>query len=70
MDINLDYIVAQLQRRRDQRQLAKVARAVRVTTRTLANIMSGRPGTTAIATRLQDYLRRTEHQKELEDGGQ
>lgn len=66
MTIEMEYIKAQLQRRAGERQLSMVARCSGVNLRTLQRLAKGDQGTVSNATKVQDFLRRTEHQKKLE----
>lgn len=65
MELNLEYVRAQLERRKDQRQLAAVARGTKLSTRTLSYIINGRSGHIETIKTLQEYLKRTEGQKKL-----
>lgn len=67
MAINTDFILAQLQRRRDEAQLQRVAAGTGLTARTLHNVLNGKPITMTTATKLQDYLHANQHVRKLED---
>lgn len=65
MEINVEYIKGQLQRRAGSRQLAAVARAAGVNLRTLHRLKDGKPGTVALANKVQKFLERTENDKDI-----
>lgn len=68
MDINIEYIKAQLQRRISERQLRKVADGSGVGLRTVHRIAHGAGYTIKTAEKLQGYLERNEKKKKLDDG--
>ena len=71
MEISMEYIKAQLQRRSGERQLPKVVKGSGVALRTLHRIIKGQGDTqhsTVVA--LNEYLKRTEQVKRLSDGGE
>lgn len=60
MQIDMEYIRAQLTRRRDERQLSAVARGSGVSFRTLINVVNGYSNLrTGTATTLQEFLKAT-----------
>lgn len=67
MELNPEYVKAQLQRRKAERQLAAVARGSGLTRRTIDYILNGRSGHIKTITTLQKYLERTEGQKKLDE---
>lgn len=66
MQLNIDYIVAQLQRRAAERQLVKVAQGAGVNIRTLQRIVVDKGGSTKKLEKVQQFLADTEKQKKLE----
>jgi hypothetical protein len=65
---NMDYIRAQLQRRTAERQLPTVAKRSGVGLRTLRRIIAGDGGCNyATVKQLDEFLRRTEKAKRLDD---
>lgn len=69
MKIDTTYIQDQLKRRLSERQLSAVARGTKLSTRTLSNIIQGKPGRTSVAETVQGYLKRTEKMERLENAG-
>lgn len=67
MQINTDYIKAQLQRRATERQLSKVASGCGVNVRTLQRIAKGESCSMKIAGKVQQFLLDTEREKKLSD---
>jgi hypothetical protein len=67
MQINMDYIRAQLQRRASERQLAKVARMAHIGLNTLRRIIEGKSCRMGIASDLQDFLTRHEKVRKLDE---
>jgi hypothetical protein len=67
MKINVEYIRGQLQRRAGSRQLAAVARGSGVNLRTLHRLKDGTPGTIALAIKVQEFLERTEKDKDISE---
>ena len=66
MQINMDYIQAQLQRRAGERQLATIARALNINVRTLQRLAKGQSGTVKNAQAVQQFLHDTERQRRLD----
>lgn len=66
MQINTEYIVAQLQRRAGERQLGKVAKGSGVNLRTLQRMVKENGGSTKKLEKVQKFLAETEKQKKLE----
>lgn len=66
MNIEMEYIKAQLQRRAGERQLSAVARGSGVNLRTLQRLARGQQGTIGNASKVQVYLQGTERLKRLE----
>jgi hypothetical protein len=69
MDINMDFIQAQLQRRADQRALPKVAAGAGVGVRTVHRVLATGTCTTTTASKLQNFLQSTQAHRRLNDGG-
>jgi DNA-binding phage protein len=67
MELNMEYIKAQLQRRTAERQLSVIARGCGLTVRTLQRLAKGQSGTIKNAQTVQDYLLRNEGKKRLDD---
>lgn len=65
MQINMEYIRAQLQRRAGERQLTRVAQECGLTVRTLQRIAKEGNCTTKNAEKVQQFLLDTEKQKKL-----
>jgi hypothetical protein len=70
MNINTEYIAAQLQRRADNGELPRVAAGAKVALRTLHRVKAGGSCRTATAQALQTYLQATESKRRLDDGGE
>jgi hypothetical protein len=70
MEISVEYIKAQLQRRARERQLPRVALGSGVGLRTLHRILTKGSCTTRTAESLQVFLTTTEKQKELRRAGE
>jgi DNA-binding phage protein len=66
VEINVEYIKGQLQRRAGERQLTAVAKAAGVNLRTLHRMQKGEPGTVALANKVQKFLERTEKDRHIE----
>lgn len=66
MEISIEYIKGQLQRRACERQLTAVARASGVNLRTLHRLAKGKAGTVTTAERVQQFLKDTEKQRKIE----
>lgn len=65
MEFDTDFIKAQLQRRRDEGQLAYVASGSGVSKRTITYVLAGRVGRADTAAKLYKYLRRNMRLKSL-----
>lgn len=70
MQIDIDYIKAQLQRRSLERQLPRVAIGAGVGLRTVHRVLKTGSCTTRTAEALQIFLNTTERQKELRRAGE
>jgi hypothetical protein len=69
MQINMDYIRAQLQRRAGERQTAKVSRMAGVGINTIRRIIEGNACRLSIAGRLQPFLEKHEKVRKLDEHG-
>lgn len=67
MKIDMAFIIAQLKRRAEGRQLLVVANATGVGKRTMQSVMSGEPTRVSTAIALQDYLKDNVRRDRLED---
>lgn len=65
MEISMDYIRSQLQRRAAERQLSAVAAGSKVHLRTLQRMVNGHGGRIENAEKVQKFLRDTEREKKL-----
>lgn len=65
MDDKYTYVQAQLKRRAEARQLARVADLTNVSRRTIGNILEGKGTRYATVAKLFDFLRENVRRKEL-----
>lgn len=68
MNIDIDYVKAQLQRRRSEKQLAKIARLTGLHPRSLYYIVDGgRDGRVSTLQKLQSFLKATENLRIIQE---
>jgi predicted transcriptional regulator len=67
VEISIEYIKGQLQRRAGERQLAAVARVSGVNLRTLHRLAKGQAGTVTTAEKVQQFLKDTEKKRKIEE---